>query len=576
MNKGIGASQGIAIAKAYVLPALEWEMVDKIVDVADLTVEFEKLYDSIRISKVELQHIKQEIFDLIGEEESAIFDSHLAILEDPVFMNEVQGIMKRQFKAAEVAVKQTIDKFVGMFELLDDSYMKERSVDIKDVGNRLLKHLLGRLEDPPFYHNNPFILVAKELSPSQLVRLNNEHLVGIVTLQGGVNSHAAIMARALEIPYILGVEGKLDSPIASGDLLIINGDDGVIHIHPTQTLVEQFTHLRALFEANHQSLRKLEKVNPITADGQTISLMANIGSLKELDLALRNGVSGVGLFRTEFLFIDRAAPADEEEQFALYKQVVKKLAGKSLVIRTFDIGADKSVDYIRFPEEENPALGLRSIRISLHHVDLFKSQLKAILRAGHYGHVKIMYPMISSIEQLLAAKLVLEQAKQELIAENQPFDAKIEVGVMIETPASVLIADRLAEEVQFFSIGTNDLIQYVLAVDRMNESVAELYDPYHPAIIRLLKMTVDAAKNQGIAVSVCGELAGEWLAIPLWLGLGVAELSMSAQSLLPFKSRFIQSFKANSHHVIEQAIQCRTSEQVRALLANLLPNHERQ
>lgn len=566
MNRGIGASSGIAIAKAFVLPALEWDMADKVVDVADLAIEFEKLYDGIRVSKVELQHIKQDIFDLIGEEESNIFDTHLAILEDPIFMSEVQGIMKRQFKAAEVAVKETIDKFVGMFELLDDSFMKERSADIKDVGNRLLKHLLGKLEEPLPYMDEPYILVAKELSPSQLAHLNNEQMMGIVTLQGGITSHAAIMARALEIPFVLGLDGKLEKPILTGDLLVINGEDGTIHVNPAQQLIEQYIQHKESYWVHYQWLQSLANVNPITADGKTISLKANISSLKELDLALKNGASGVGLFRTEFMFIDRTLQPKENEQFEIYKRAAEKLEGKSLIVRTLDIGGDKSVDYIRFPEEENPALGYRAIRISLNRQDLFKTQLKAILRASHYGQVKIMYPMISSIEQLRAANSVLEQAKSDLIAENQPFDSRIEVGVMIEIPAAVLIADMLAEEVQFFSIGTNDLIQYVLAVDRMNETIADLYDPYHPAIIRMLKMTVEAAKKQGISVSVCGELAGEALAIPLWLGLGIDELSMSVQSLLPFKKQLLQTNKAASHHFIEQALKCRTSGQIRALL----------
>jgi phosphotransferase system enzyme I (PtsI) len=573
MAKGTGASSGIAIAKAFVLPTLEWDFSDKMIDVADLAIEFEKLYDGIRSSKVELQHIKQDISDLIGVEESNIFDAHLAILEDPIFMNEVQGIMQRQFKAAEVAVKETIDKFVNMFDLLDDSYMKERSADIRDVGNRLLKHLLGDLEEQKPPSEIPYILVAKELSPSQLAHVDSQQILGIVTLQGGTTSHAAIMARALEIPFVLGMEGKLAKPILNGDLLIIDGEEGMVYVNPVQELVELYIQRKKDVLAHREWLQELANVQPITSDGQLIELKANISSLKELDLALNNGASGVGLFRTEFIYMDRTMLPTEEEQFEVYRKAAEKLQDKSLIIRTFDIGGDKSVGYIQFPEEDNPSLGYRAIRISLDQSEMFRTQLKAILRASHYGTVKIMYPMISSLDEVRLANHVLERAKQDLRESNQPFNEGIEVGIMIEVPAAVIIADQLAEEVQFFSIGTNDLIQYVLAVDRMNESIAHLYDPYHPAIIRLLKMTVDAANRHGIPVSVCGELAGDVLAIPLWLDLGIEELSMSVQSLLPFKNRLLHTKKAASHRIIEQALLCKTSEEIRNLLESSRFNH---
>lgn len=566
MAKGTGASSGIAIARAFVLPVLEWELTDKMIDVADLAFEFEKLYGGIRSSKDELQHIKQDISDLIGVEESNIFDAHLAILEDPIFMNEVQGMMQRQFVAAEVAVKETIDKFVNMFELLDDSYMKERSADIRDVGNRLLKHLLGDLEEPKPPAEIPYILVAKELSPSQLTHVDSQQILGIVTLQGGTTSHAAIMARALEIPFVLGMEGKLTKPIINGDLLIIDGEEGMVYVNPVQELVDLYLQRKKDILAHRLWLQELSNVQPITLDGQYLGLKANISSLKELDLALKNGASGVGLFRTEFIYMDRTSLPTEDEQFEVYRKVAERLLDKSLIIRTFDIGGDKSVGYIQFPEEVNPSLGYRAIRISLTQVEMFKTQLKAILRASHYGPVKIMYPMISSIDEVRKANHVLEQAKDELRSIEQPFNEQIEVGIMIEIPAAVMIADQLAEEVQFFSIGTNDLIQYVLAVDRMNETIAHLYDPYHPGIIRLLKMTVDAAKRQGISVSVCGELAGDVLAIPLWLDLGIEELSMSVQSLLPFKNRLLHTEKAASQGIVDHALLCKTSAEIRTLL----------
>jgi phosphoenolpyruvate-protein phosphotransferase (PTS system enzyme I) len=374
------------------------------------------------------------------------------------------------------------------------------------------------------------------------------------------------MARALEIPFVLGMEGKLETPILSGDLLIIDGEEGMVYVNPVQELVELYLQRKKDILAHREWLQALANVKPVTSDGQSIELKANISSLKELDLALKNGASGVGLFRTEFIYMDRTMLPTEEEQFEVYRKAAERLQDKSLIIRTFDIGGDKSVGYIQFPEEDNPSLGYRAIRISLDQTDMFKTQLKAILRASHFGPVKIMYPMISSLDEVRKANQVLAQAKKELRENNLSFQENIEVGIMIEVPAAVIIADQLAEEVQFFSIGTNDLIQYVLAVDRMNESIAHLYDPYHPAIIRLLKMTVEAAKRQGIPVSVCGELAGDVLAIPLWLDLGIEELSMSVQSLLPFKNRLLHTEKAASDGIIEQALLCKTSFDIRTLL----------
>lgn len=566
MYRGIGASPGIAIGKAFVLPTWDLDLDDKFVDVTDLAYEFERLYNGIRTSKHELETIKREISDFIGNEESGIFDAHLAILDDPIFMNEVHGIIQRQYKAAEVAVKEVIDKFVNMFDLLDDEYMKERALDIKDVGNRLLKHLLGTPDITLPADNQPFILVAKELSPSQLAHLNPSHVQGIVTMVGGRNSHSAIMARALGIPFVLGLEGKIALPIQTGDFLTMDGEEGLLFINPPDSTVEQYeTRKQSLIETRER-LREIVDVPTRTADGQSVYLAANINSLKELDQAIDNGASGVGLFRTEFLYMDRSSLPTEEEQFDVYRQVAARLGTKQVIIRTLDIGGDKQLDYLSLPEEDNPFLGYRAIRISLDRVDLFKTQLKAILRSSHYGNVKIMYPMISSIEEVRKANEILEKAKQELAAQEIPFNRNIEVGIMIEVPAAAVIADLLAQEVHFFSIGTNDLTQYVLAVDRMNDQIAHLYDPYHPAILRLLQLTVEAAKRHRIPVAVCGELAGDVRAVPIWLGLGVEELSMSVQSILEVKNTILARKQSQCKELLEQLLQCRTSEQISRLL----------
>ncbi|MDF2939079.1 MAG: ptsP [Paenibacillaceae bacterium] len=566
MVRGFGGASGFAIGRAFVLPSLELELPDKLVDVADLAVEFEKLYEGIRCSKSEIENIKQDISDLIGEEESNIFNAHLAILEDPIFMNEIQGLMQRHYKAAEVAVKETIDKFVSMFDLLDDDYMKERAADIKDVGNRLLKHLLGDWEetDPPA--DTPYILVAKELSPSHLARLDSAQVLGVVTMLGGTTSHAAIMLRAMGIPFVMGMENRLPSAIQTGDSLIIDGDEGSVIVNPPQNVIAVYEEKRSRAAANLERLKQIAHVPTITKDSVRMELKVNISSAKELDMAMKYGAKGVGLFRTEFLYMDRVSLPLEDEQYEVYREAAIKLGEQPLVIRTLDIGGDKSVSFMNLPQEDNPALGYRAIRILLDCRELFKTQLKAILRASLHGNIRIMYPMISSVDEVRQANEILEQAKEELAEEGKPFKDDTPVGIMIEVPAAVVVADLLAEEVQFFSIGTNDLIQYALAVDRMNETVSNLYDPYHPAVLRLLKQVADAAKANGIPVSVCGELAGDPEAIPLWLGLGIHELSMSVQCLLPVKEQVLQSDAKAGREFLAEALRLRLSSEIKEKL----------
>lgn len=570
MVEGIGASSGIAMGTAFVIPTWEWELPDELIDVTDLAYEFERLYAGIRVSKSEIEQIKQEFVDVIGEEQTQIFDAHLAILEDPIFMNEVQEIMQRQFKAAEVAVKETIEKFVNMFDLLDDHYMKERALDIKDVGNRLLKHLLGAFEETVPPKDQPYILVAKELSPSEMAHLDVNHALGLVTMLGGKTSHVAIMARALGIPYVLGIDGKLNAPIQNGDFLIIDGDEGIVYVNPSNEIVEHYKKLQQNWKLMREQLQKLADLPSLTKDGYEMQLAANISSLRELEQALENGASGVGLFRTEFLYMDRSSLPLEEEQFAVYREVAERLGSKRVVIRTLDIGGDKNLDYLSLPEEENPSLGYRAIRISLDRTDLFKTQLRAILRAAYYGNVQISYPMIASLEELRKANGLLEEAKKELAAENIPYQPDIKVGVMIELPAAVMISDMLAQEVDFFSVGTNDLVQYVLAVDRMNETVAHLYDPFHPSVIRMLRITTENAKRFGTRVSVCGEMAGDIRALPVWLALGVTELSMSVQSILRVKNSLMQSRFNDATRIWEELAVCPSSSDVTQVLHKYL------
>ncbi|UNK20210.1 phosphoenolpyruvate--protein phosphotransferase [Paenibacillus sp. N3/727] len=568
MIQGIGAAAGVAFGKAFVLPHWELDLPDSEIDAVDLAKEFERLYEGIRTSKDEIEYIKNEFKEMVGDEESHIFDAHLAILEDPVFMNEIQGLIERQYKAAEVAVKEAIDHFVSMFDLLDDEYMKERALDIKDVGNRLLKHLLGAPEVTLPSDTQPYILVAKELSPSQLAHLNPSHVLGIVTMTGGKTSHSAIMARAIGIPLVSGVENRLEKPIQTGEFLVLDGDEGYLYINPNQMILDRYKAISDEQRKKKEQLQLLSSVEAVTKDGAYFHLAANMNSLKDLDTALRNGAEGVGLFRTEFLFMDRSTFPTENEQFEVYRQAAEKAGDSSVVIRTLDIGADKQLDYFSLPEEENPVLGYRAIRISLDQTDMLQTQLTAILRASAYGNVKILYPMISSVEEVRQANAILKRSMADLDRRGISYNPDIKAGIMIEIPAAVIIADLLAEESDFFSIGTNDLVQYVLAVDRMNEQIAHMYHPFHPAVLRMLRSTVEAAKQAGIPVSVCGELAGDERAVPLWLELGVQDLSMSPLSLLKVKHRVLNT---NSEEAKKEAIACfklRTSAEVEERLTN--------
>jgi phosphotransferase system enzyme I (PtsI) len=570
MIQGIGAAAGVAIGKAFVLPTWEWDVPDRRMESVDLAKEFERLYEGIKTSKTEIEFMKNEIKETVGVAESNIFDAHIAILEDPVFMSEIRGIIERQYKAAEVAVKEAIDHFVTMFDLLDDEYMKERALDIKDVGNRLLKHLLGTPDITLPSDTQPYILVARELSPSQLVHLNPHHVLGMVTIAGGKTSHSAIMARALGIPLVSGLEDSLTEMFKTGDLLVIDGDEGTIFLNPDHVIIDQYTTIAERQRQRKEQLQLLASVDPVTKDNVRMKLAGNISSVKDLELTFKYGAEGVGLFRTEFLYMDRLSFPSEEEQFEVYRQIAEKMGENSVVIRTLDIGGDKQLEYFTIPDEENPVLGFRAIRISLDNKDIFKTQLLAILRASAYGNVKILYPMISSLDEVRKANVILQEAKQELTARGIAYKDDVPVGAMIEVPAAVAIADLLAHEVDFFSIGTNDLVQYVLAVDRMNEKIAHMYHPFHPAVLRMLRQTVMAAKEAGIPISVCGELASDERALPIWLYLGVSDLSMSSQSLLRVKHRILNIYASESRELGAHCFRLSTSSEVEAELVRYL------
>lgn len=567
MIKGIPASTGIAIGKTFVLPTWDWDLPDENIDVSDLAAEFERLYAGINTSKNELRTIKQELSGSISSNESFIFDAQLAILDDPAFMEEIRGLIQRQYKAAEVAVKEAIDKFANMFDLLEDEYMKERAVDIKDVGNRLIKHLLGAPEITLPEDNQPFILVADELSPSQLANLNPSHVEGILTMSGGRTSHSAIMARALGIPMIVNLESTLEEPLETGNMVVMDGTDGTLYLNAHMSVIREYSKRKQAWQTKQRALQQIIADPAITSTGDHFHLNVNVNSLMEMEQIPDQGIGGIGLFRTEFIYMDRMSMPTEDEQYEIYKQVAAEMKGKPVVIRTLDTGGDKKLDYFEYPPEDNPFLGYRAIRISLDHPEHLKTQMKAIMRAGVHGNVKMMYPMISSVDEVRKANSLLQQAKNELEEQNVDYRADIETGIMIEIPSAALQADSLAQEVDFFSIGTNDLVQYMIAVDRMNEYIAHLYDPFHPAVLMVLKMTVEAAKRHQIGISVCGEMAGDVRAIPLWLGLGVRHLSMSLPSLLQVKHHILNLDEEKAQRQYEQMIDCRTVREMHAIIS---------
>jgi phosphotransferase system enzyme I (PtsI) len=562
----IGAAPGIAFGSAYSLPQWEYELPDRIIDAAQLGQEMQRLYEGVSISKAELEELKQEISAYLGEDELRIFDAHIAILEDPQFLKEIQNVIRQQYKVAEVAVKEVMDRFSHLFEQLEDQVMQDRSLDIRDVGNRLLKHLIGAMHviEPPT--DTPYIVVARELTPSQLAHLDPKNLVGIAIMTNSANSHTAIMARAMGIPCVVGLEGKLRTPIQTGDKLIIDGERGIIDIDPDEETVARYVQVQEENRKAQLHLRAIESLPACTLDGLELHLDANVGFASEVNEELLRYAEGIGLYRTEFEYLDRSTWPTEEQLYQTYRSVVTRLQGKPCIFRTLDIGADKQLPYLDLSEEDNPSLGLRAIRFSLKYREIFKSQLRAILRASVHGPVKIMYPFISSLEEVRQAGQLLEEVRQELAAEMPallPMARNVETGIMIELPSAVSIADLLVDEVDFVSIGSNDLVQYMLAVDRMNTMVSQLYDPYHPAIIRAFRAIAEAARQSMKPVSVCGELAADLDYLPVWIGLGITRLSMSTHAILPLKRR-IRGLTADScRSLVQQLLSCKTSEEIR-------------
>ncbi|MFB5086399.1 phosphoenolpyruvate--protein phosphotransferase [Psychrobacillus sp. PGGUH221] len=557
--KGIAASTGIAIGKAFLLVEPNLTVIKKAI--TSMEEEITRFHSALQEAKREIQKIRDRTADGIGEEHGAIFDAHLLILSDPELLGTIENKVKVDNVNVEFALQETTDALIEMFEQLDNEYMQERAADIRDVTKRLLAKLL-KLEIPNIAMiDEEVIIVAKDLAPSDTAQLNREYAKGFTTDMGGRTSHSAIMARSLEIPSVVGTL-KATSSIKNGDLLIIDGDNGEVFINPSKEKIDLYIERRNKHELQEKTLTLLKNKRTITLDGKQVEVAANIGSPRDIESVIAYGGEGVGLYRTEFLYMERDNFPTEEEQFQAYKQVLEKMKDKPVVVRTLDIGGDKKLPYLNLSKELNPFLGFRAIRLCLAEQELFRVQLRALLRASNFGNLKIMFPMIATLEEFREAKRLLLNEKAVLLKEGFEVGKHIEIGIMVEIPSTAIVADQFANEVDFFSIGTNDLIQYTMAADRMNEHVSYLYQPYHPAILRLVKMVIDAAHAKGKWVGMCGEMAGDSIAIPLLLGLGLDEFSMSAPSMLKARNQINHLKESEMKELVDKALFLQTSEQV--------------
>lgn len=557
--QGIAASNGIAIAKAYRLvePDLSFEKKE----VADTTAEVERFRQAVATSKQELEAIRDRAQVDLGADKAAIFDAHLLVLSDPELNGPIEDKIQSEKVNAEAALKDTADMFIMMFEQMDNDYMKERAADIRDVTKRVLSHLLGVQIVNPSMIAEEVIIIAEDLTPSDTAQLNRKFVKGFTTNIGGRTSHSAIMARSMEIPAVVGTKTATEE-INNGDLVIVDGLKGEVHINPTPELVDEYGKVHEEYEAQKAEWAKLVNKQTVSADGYHVELAANIGTPNDLKGVIENGGEGVGLYRTEFLYMGRDQLPTEEEQYESYKAVLEGMNGKPVVVRTLDIGGDKELPYLELPKELNPFLGFRAIRLCLEEQGIFRTQLRALLRASSYGNLKIMFPMIATLDEFRSAKAILEEEKQKLITEGVKVSEKIELGIMVEIPSTAVLADQFAKEVDFFSIGTNDLIQYTMAADRMNQRVSYLYQPYSPSILRLVKMVIDAAHAEGKWAGMCGEMAGDETAIPVLLGLGLDEFSMSATSILKARSLIKNLTKTDMEKLAQTVLNMQTTSQV--------------
>lgn len=563
MLKGIAASDGVAVAKAYLLvqPDLSFNKTS----VEDTDAEATRLDDALAKSTEELQAIRDKAAQSLGEAEAQVFDAHLMVLSDPEMVGQIKQNIQDNKVNAEAALKEVTDMYIGMFEAMDDNaYMQERAADIRDVAKRILAHLLGVTLPNPSMINEEVIVVAHDLTPSDTAQLDRTYVKAFVTDIGGRTSHSAIMARSLEIPAIVGTK-EITDKVKAGDILAVNGIIGDVIIDPTDAEKSEFEAEAKAYADQKAEWDKLKNAETVTADGKHVELAANIGTPKDLEGVHKNGGEAVGLYRTEFLYMDSSDFPTEEDQYQAYKAVLEGMEGKPVVVRTMDIGGDKELPYLTLPHEMNPFLGYRALRISLSELGdgMFRTQMRALLRASVHGNLRIMFPMVATLKEFRAAKAIFEDEKQKLVNEGVEVSNDIQVGIMIEIPAAAVLADKFAKEVDFFSVGTNDLIQYTMAADRMNERVSYLYQPYNPSILRLIKNVIDAAHAEGKWAGMCGEMAGDQTAVPLLVGIGLDEFSMSATSVLRTRSLMKKLDTVKMQELAERALtECATMEEV--------------
>jgi len=565
--KGISASPGIEIHKAFLYVKEEVEVKTTLVE--DVEKEVLRLEDALAASKIQLEAIKEKAVVELGAEEAEIFEAHIMVLEDPEFATSILAEIQDNKLNAEYAVQTVTERLKQIFEMMDDDYFKARAADIQDVGTRVLNNVAGIENVDISSMDENVIIIAEDLAPSDTAQMDKKHVKGFATDIGSRTSHTAIMARSLEIPAVLGL-GDITSTVKNGDLLILDGQAGIVILNPTEAELTEYQNKKEAYEAYVQELSTLKEQFGETLDGHRVELVANIGSPNDVEGVLRNGGEGVGLYRTEFLYMDSDTMPDEETQRIAYQKVLESFEG-NVIIRTLDIGGDKELPYLPLEEEMNPFLGLRAIRLCLKEIGLFKTQLRAILRASVKGKAHIMFPMISGVTEVIMAKSVLKEVMAELDAEGLDYDREIKVGIMVEIPSAAVTADIIAPEVDFFSIGTNDLCQYTLAVDRMNQQVSYLYDPLHPAILRLVKNVIDASHAlPGKFTGMCGEMAGDPLAVPILLGLGLDEFSMSASSI-PLAKKIVRSMRFDeAQQLAEEALHMATGEEVKELVRKKL------
>ncbi len=563
--RGIGTSPGISMGKVFLYVEPEIKVEKK--QIQAIEEEIQRLNEALEIAKQEIDKLYRITMDTIGEEEAEIFSAHKMMLEDPEFISGIKEKISTEKINVEWAVKETANMFISLFENIEDEYLRARAADLQDVSNRLLRVLLNIQSVDLASIDEDSIIVAEDLTPSDTAGMNKDRVVGFITELGGRTSHTSIIARTLEIPSIAGVKDATKL-VKHGDFMIIDGLTGEIFINPEEEIIKDY---KNKLESQKEFKRELERLigeKSTSKDGYTVELAGNIGTPADIDSVLENDGEGVGLFRTEFLYMDKDRLPTEEEQFNAYKEVAEKLGDRPLVIRTLDVGGDKEIPYLNLPKELNPFLGYRAIRLCLDRLDIFKTQLRAIYRASNYGNIKIMFPMISDIGELREAKAVAAEVREELRKENIPFNENVELGIMVEVPSVAIHSEAFAKEVDFFSLGTNDLIQYTVAVDRGNQTIAHLYNQYHPAVLRLIKMTIDNGHKAGIWVGMCGEVAGDEKLIPVLLGMGLDEFSMSASSILKARYLIKNTSKKEVETMLEDILNLPTAEDVEVFIDN--------